>query len=281
MIKALEVLGKIKGITFIIKDQAGNIVFPTTLENLETCQYIKDLEFKQEREYYDQKTSEWYELESLTFEDDGTSYTAMIFKNIIRYKKREKELVIDETTELINKKATFEEVNKYIENALTRQEDYTLIIGDIDYFKKVNDTYGHVFGDIILKKLSETLLINTRQSESREKDIVGRIGGEEILILLKNINHEHSKEVAERLRKAVELLKLEKKKKTNIGVTMSFGMFHLDEAAMRTLELSDEVDDFRSQMFRRADKAVYESKTNGRNQVNTYEPNKKQKKLVK
>lgn len=122
---------------------------------------------------------------------------------------------------------------------------------DIDFFKKVNDTYGHISGDIILKDLVKLL-----SATIRSNDIVGRYGGEEFGIVIPNVSRQDAQALCERLRKAVE------EQKFNIGtqhinITISLGVcFKGPSNSINTMEV-----------IRRADEALYEAKRTGRNKV--------------
>ena len=130
---------------------------------------------------------------------------------------------------------------------------------DIDFFKSVNDTYGHAAGDLVLKTVSRIIKL-----QLRDYDIAGRYGGEEFAILLPFTKLEEAKMVAERLRKAVENKKIDISKintessEKNISVTISLGV------AEYSKEDSEET------LLQNADKALYKAKENGRNRVEIY-----------
>jgi diguanylate cyclase (GGDEF)-like protein len=130
-----------------------------------------------------------------------------------------------------------------LENA-RRKKPLSLIIVDIDHFKKINDTYGHLVGDKTLKSLAKLL-----QKQVRKNDIVARFGGEEFFIMLPNTNIERAKQIAERLRKATE------KSNSKPSITISLGVTEYKQG-----------DNLRK-MTLRADEALYYSKEHGRNQV--------------
>ena len=122
---------------------------------------------------------------------------------------------------------------------------------DIDFFKKVNDTYGHAAGDEVLREVAARI-----KTHLRESDIPSRYGGEEFAVLLPYTHIEEAKIVGERLRKAVESKPVELDNQT-INVTISMGL-----AEYNRKESGEE-------LFERADKALYEAKTSGRNRVCT------------
>jgi diguanylate cyclase (GGDEF)-like protein len=139
------------------------------------------------------------------------------------------------------------------EQALKRERNplYALVI-DIDFFKKLNDTYGHDFGDYVLKKASEIFKENVRPFD----DIV-RMGGEEFLVILRDTEVYDAINVAERLRNSIEECRFIKGRKMS-NVTISIGV-----AKYKSGDSADE-------LFEKADIALYQSKENGRNRVTLF-----------
>ncbi|NOX34077.1 MAG: GGDEF domain-containing protein [Deltaproteobacteria bacterium] len=139
-----------------------------------------------------------------------------------------------------------------------------IAMGDIDFFKKVNDTYGHIKGDLILKKVGQALSTSMRGVF----DMAGRYGGEEFLLIFDEACEKNAFQAVERLRKNIEAIKFEKTDKTGkipgnefFNVTMSFGISQLcKDSGIKTA----------TDWIIRADKALYESKQNGRNQTTVY-----------
>ncbi len=140
-------------------------------------------------------------------------------------------------------------------NALIGVRDLSLIMLDIDHFKKCNDTYGHTCGDDVLKKVA-----NIIKSYVRSIDIAARYGGEEFVILLPEADMGIARGVAERIRKAVEQTKIESENQT-ISVTISLGIAQFDPKR----------DTSTRALIKRADEALYLSKQNGRNRTSTAE----------
>lgn len=125
----------------------------------------------------------------------------------------------------------------------------SLIMADVDYFKKVNDTYGHLFGDMVLRKVAKTI-----KSASRPLDVCARYGGEEFIIMLPNTSLKEATAVAERIRKAVEK-KIFRYNKQSCKVTVSLGVASLRKEKKQEL------------LIQRADGALYAAKHAGRNCV--------------
>ena len=120
---------------------------------------------------------------------------------------------------------------------------------DLDHFKKVNDTYGHDAGDIVLKKCVQQTKIKLRDC-----DLFGRYGGEEFSILLFDVNLRNAESIVERMRTGLEDMNCTYKK-DEIKITASFGLAEIKE--------SDEFDE----VFIKADNALYDAKNNGRNRI--------------
>lgn len=132
-------------------------------------------------------------------------------------------------------------------------ESYALILLDLDHFKNINDTYGHDVGDRVLCHVAKLLNTNLR-----EHDLVGRFGGEEFVLLLKEKQLENAVEIAERCRKRIEQSQITFDQQIIVQVTASLGV-----AVSRDGVNKEDV-------FKQADQALYLAKKNGRNQVRSY-----------
>lgn len=160
---------------------------------------------------------------------------------------------IDKLTGIFNRNYISEILEVEFKRARALHSPLAIILFDIDNFKSINDTYGHDGGDYVLN----TLATQIKNAGLRERDLLGRYGGEEFLIVLSNTGMEQAKEVAERIRKTVEQYEFlyEGKK---IPVTISLGV------AVLKKEILTDID-----FYKEADKALYVSKHKGKNQVNT------------
>jgi len=155
---------------------------------------------------------------------------------------------IDTLTQIANRKRFNEELHKELQKYKIYKKPLSLLMFDIDHFKKVNDDYGHQVGDDILIELSSLV-----QGLVREIDLFARWGGEEFFVILPNTTIEDSNIVAKNLREAIENHKFSGK----INVTCSFGISSVNEA------------DDEDSLLKRIDKALYKAKANGRNRVET------------
>ncbi len=171
-----------------------------------------------------------------------------ILFDITRQKIFEKELIEmsikDELTGLYNRRYFDQIIAKELVRAKRYKEPLSVIMYDIDYFKKVNDTYGHQAGDEVLKTLSDIVVRNVRSV-----DFVFRTGGEEFVILLIKTKAEDAFKIAEKIRKIVESYDFPK-----VGhITISLGVTQLKD------------DDTPLSFIARADSALYKAKNSGRN----------------
>jgi diguanylate cyclase (GGDEF)-like protein len=153
----------------------------------------------------------------------------------------------DVLTGLYNRRYILERIEEKLPEIRRHQLDCCFVIMDIDYFKDVNDNYGHVAGDDVLKAVAQILVNGVRQG-----DIVARYGGEEFLIFLPMTELESAQVLVERLRTALEA-HLHRVEHERVTVTASFGIAQHD------------VNDSADKTIARADKALYQAKLAGRN----------------
>jgi diguanylate cyclase (GGDEF)-like protein len=156
----------------------------------------------------------------------------------------------DALTQIMNRKVLYEQGIEEFDKVKKLDETFTLLIFDIDYFKRVNDQYGHPVGDKLLQELTALVMHHIRK-----EDTLSRYGGEEFAILLRNANHEIGYTIAEKL-----LFLIREHSFTidghDIQISVSIGV----------TSYTSELKDF-DQMMKIADKALYKAKNNGRNQV--------------
>ena len=158
---------------------------------------------------------------------------------------------IDGLTELYNHRFFQESLKSQIEISKRYEQSFSLIIIDIDFFKKFNDKYGHQAGDAVLKQVAQTLKKN-----SRTTDIVCRYGGEEMCIILPNTSAEEALYNAKRINKAVAEREFRLNATDKANVTISVGVATFPENATTAQDLIEY-----------ADRGLYYAKENGRNQV--------------
>lgn len=177
-----------------------------------------------------------YSFERNIFED----YIIEIFHDVTYYVLKINELKKDCLTGLYNRHAIYEKLNKI-------DDKYCIAIGDVDFFKNINDTYGHLVGDEILRKLSKILLDNF------DDEIIGRFGGEEFIIIFScNIDEAYNK--LENVRKKISQTDFNINK-ISINISMTFGLSESNNLNF-------------NKVLNEADKYLYLGKNNGRNQTN-------------
>lgn len=173
------------------------------------------------------------------------SFSSLKKKN----KKLDKLANTDPLTELYNRRGMKKRLETAVEEAKTEGTEFCLILGDIDDFKHLNDTYGHECGDYILVRVAQTI-----RGLIREDDYVCRWGGEEILILLNNCKKERAVEIAETLRVAI--------------CARPFNYENTDVPASMTLGVQEYIPDIPEEdLVKLADMKMYQGKQSGKNCV--------------
>ena len=157
---------------------------------------------------------------------------------------------LDSLTGLYNRRAISGKLRDLINRANRYKEDFSLVMLDIDHFKKVNDRYGHLTGDEVLEKIATLIRRNIRDT-----DIVGRYGGEEFIIILPHTNLSSAWGVAERLRSIIEKAEMKDTTGNAFVVTVSQGL--------SCWERGEDADS----LISCADEALYKAKEKGRNRV--------------
>lgn len=161
---------------------------------------------------------------------------------------------LDALTGLNNRRQFETRLRQEVSTAQRQNKPLCAMMTDIDFFKKVNDTYGHIAGDSVLKNVASTI-----KNALRESDIASRYGGEEFAILLPFTKLDEASAVAQRLRQAVEGSIVEVPTETGelvkIKITISIGVYEYQQT------------DTPQGLYEKADKALYQAKTTGRNKV--------------
>jgi len=160
--------------------------------------------------------------------------------------------VRDYLTGLYNRRYLFDFLDKEVSRAQRYKVRFSIMIFDIDFFKKINDTYGHQSGDLVLKAISEKAT-----SMIRSADLLARYGGEEFVVVMPQTETQGAATIAERLRGAIEGMDIPVDGQT-VRITISVGVAtHVPKSIKLTIE----------EFIDRADKALYNAKNSGRNKV--------------
>jgi len=193
-------------------------------------------------------------LEELSNQAATTINRANVYAEILKH------ATLDALTGFYNRRQLEARIKQEIASSQRQKTPLCAIMTDIDYFKKVNDTYGHAVGDMVLKTVARVM-----RSQLREYDVAGRYGGEEFALLLPFTKLKEAKMVAERLRHAIETTIIDisdinpDSEEKEINVTISLGIYELKST------------DNEEDLLKNADKALYQAKGTGRNRVIVYE----------
>lgn len=189
-----------------------------------------------------------WELQGMTF------YTLMA-EDITERKKYQRKIERmarrDNLTDLFNRGTFMEKLSEEYQRVERYDQDLSVIMMDVDHFKDVNDTHGHLVGDEILKGIADTL-----KEDSRATDFPARYGGEEFCVALPETSLDKARGMAERLRKHIQ----ESEYSEGVRVTCSIGVAEYDESV-------EDLDD----LLNRADEALYQSKESGRNRTSVWD----------
>jgi len=242
-----DLLASIQQQTLQLKNNADNA---DSLESLRhyviesvnnVQQVIETAEHKQKHKFRHKFQNMVRQIKELQDETQG-------YQKIL--KQQSKQLNIDFLTKIPNRAAWSERLEIEISRFKRYKTPLFIAIIDIDAFKMINDTYGHLAGDKVLNTIAQAL-----QKSIRTTDYIARFGGEEFTLLLTNVSHQQAQEVLNKLCQQISSLPFQFKQES-VTVTISIGFTEF--------MAEDESD----QAFNRADKALYEAKRNGRNQVN-------------
>ena len=197
------------------------------------------------------KKSEAKRIDELT--EQVELRTLKLEKNNLRLREL---ALFDQLTGLKNRSCLLDDISILVNNYKKNQCDFGLAYVDIDWFKKVNDQFGHEFGDYVLKEFASFVSIGLRDSDS-----FYRIGGEEFVILFQRGEFEGVMKRLDAIRTGLEMHPFELRGNSR-KITISAGLFHSSKCSEPDLSADD--------VLRIADNALYSSKANGRNQITVF-----------
>ena len=190
------------------------------------------------------------------FVDHLISVVSVCLENNLNFETIRRTSFIDTLTGVNNRRFLDQRIDEELDRCQRNSEPTSCLFLDIDFFKLINDKYGHQAGDRVL-----TLVASTIKTQLRSNDVLARYGGEEFVALLSNINETRSLEIAERIRKTVQALVIEFENLT-INITISIGSATYIPGILKSARR-----DTAARLIKLADTALYQAKKNGRNRV--------------
>ena len=180
------------------------------------------------------------------------SQAAVALENARLHDVVQRQAITDDLTGLVNRRRFIDALQSEIERARRFGSHLTVVLADLDDFKRVNDEFGHHAGDDVLRSFADLV-----RSHVRDVDVPGRIGGEEFAILLPETGRVDAVSVAERMRHSLSVVPIPVAENRTVSVTSSFGV-----AELRPGQSGDD-------LMREADAALYRAKAEGKNRVAT------------
>ncbi|WP_020589658.1 GGDEF domain-containing response regulator [Desulfobacter curvatus] len=186
-------------------------------------------------------------------------YRIRIGERIIGLEEKVLELARkDSLTGTLNRRAFMEKLDQELERAARKNTPLSLLMTDIDHFKQVNDRYGHLSGDRVLKQF-----VSQMAQVIRPYDFIGRYGGEEFILCLPDCSIKEARDIAERMRSQIETTPMQiSTSRPPIHITASFGISLFSSACEKDPE----------SLIKKADDALYSAKNDGRNCVRMAQP---------
>ena len=201
----------------------------------------------------------WVDFRLLIFYKESFPHTAYgcicdINEQQVRQLKMQREIEYDDLTGFLNKTACKKHIDNYF-SSMNRAAKPALIIVDADGFKAINDTFGHLFGDAVLKDMAAAI-----NKHFHETSIIGRIGGDEFLAVYRDVSDlDELTTVCKSLIKDLDRVYQNKDERLPFSVSVGISLY------------PDHGDDY-TELFKHADRALYESKSHGKNQFRIYQP---------
>lgn len=234
----------------------------------------------------------FYRSEAANFNISLSKYKTFIFDELIaiqfndlsleqalqsKYKEQKQEAhenlqmsLFDPLTGLGNRRYLDQEFNKVVKNSIRYNQNFLMVIFDLDNFKKVNDTYGHDVGDQVLVNLADTL-----KAKLRDTDVFSRMGGEEFVLIINAIDRNGATIVLDKLINAIREAQVPLEGGNKLKYTASIGCLLVDLKIPKEQEI--DVSAIYNELYQQIDKLLYRAKENGKDQyiLETYEISKK------
>lgn len=182
---------------------------------------------------------------------------SVCLENTLNFELLRRTSLIDTLTGVNNRRFFEQRLKEEIDRAQRTGEPLACLFLDIDHFKRINDTFGHQSGDLVLAEVASQI-----RSQLRSQDVLARYGGEEFVALLSSASERQAIEIAERIRKRIQAHQIVDHNGQTITVTLSIGVAEYDPARVSPMTETDQ-----QRFLELADQALYVAKRNGRNQV--------------
>ena len=230
----------------IVEKENGEIIFCNKDDSFLKSFLKKEQQEKNGSEIYFQK--KYYQKKVVPYILKNQNYRMRIYGDVTRYKSFEKETKKDLLTNLLNKKMFECQIRQLAKEQKNNQKNFVLAMGDLDYFREINERIGQFQADEILKQIGEVLLANIRKT-----DLAFRFGGDEFAIIFHDCDLKCAHKMVERIQKQIKKLS-----RDHMDIQISFGLSVYD--GTKSLE----------QVKNEADAALYQSKKERRDQTNIY-----------
>ena len=240
---------------------SGLEIFNRITKNIDFLNRLYDKNMQKLMQFYNEKMRKKSHIQSLIILLCIVSIIIVIAINLFYFSKIQKYIkkvehlnIIDPMTQLYNRRFLENFIEKFISQVQRQSENFSILMIDIDHFKKVNDTYGHDVGDKVIIAIANVLQENIRKS-----DLAIRYGGEEFMVLLHYADKEAALKIATKLKEKFAQITFETKK-GSFSKTLSIGISEFPEDSNSVWEC-----------IKLADEALYVAKTSGRDKVVLYE----------
>ena len=247
--KHIQPLVSVSGLGLTLKDKETN--FKAGRNSIHSCNYGLNTEEGYLGEIVMTRSRRFSEDELMTIEMFIGSLVFAL-RNAIRYQEALTLALLDPLTLLGNRAALESSIKRELPFAVRHHQDLSILMIDVDFFKSINDSYGHDKGDHVLREIAKTI-----QTICRETDLTFRYGGEEFLVILRNTNLQGAQIIAERLRQQIASTAIPLREGGAIRPTVSIGISTLYQGQKEKA----------ADLFKRADIALYNAKSSGRNCV--------------
>jgi diguanylate cyclase (GGDEF)-like protein len=194
---------------------------------------------------------------STEFLDRLALIAGVCFENTISIEVLKRTSFIDPLTRINNRRYFDQRLGEEVDRSLRSGDSLSCLFLDIDFFKKVNDTYGHQCGDVVIQNIAQMM-----RPQLRSADVLARYGGEEFVAIVTGASSQMAIDVASRIRKSVERRQIDAGNNIKISVTVSIGV-----ATFQPKEFSGSRETIAKTLLGKADEALFEAKRAGRNRV--------------